>query len=158
MKNRKYDTLLRLLALAMVFALVLPTGTTTAFAASSTLPVLAQPRASAYLCSYGADVYAAGGGEVHIYFNVTGTDYMDVLGYFSITLYESTDDENWEPVENFHWTDYPDMLGYNHYFHGGSVVYEGVAGRYYMALASVYAGKGEGGDTREFYSLSTQAT
>lgn len=151
-KSKKTALIVRLLALAVAFALAIPTGVTHVSAAS------VMPRASAYLESYCLGIAPIGDGVVCVEFDVTGTDYMDVLGFMSITLYESTDCENWEPVENFHWTDYPEMLGYNFYCHGGWVEYQGVAGRYYMALASVYAGKGEGYDTDEFYSNPVMAT
>ena len=117
-----------------------------------------EPRASDYLEAYGAYMYPAGWGRVQVWFNVHGTDYMDEIGTLEIRLYESTDNENWTWIKTFDYTDYPDMLGYNDYFHEGHVEYNGTLGRYYKAYVCVWAGENGNGDTRYFWTNVEKAT
>lgn len=111
-----------------------------------------QPRASAYLTSYGAYVYLPGNGQVQVYFNVTGTDYMDELGALSIAIYESTDGVNWTWKDTFRHNITPGMLSYNDDFHAGYVTYNGIRGRYYKAYVCIWGGKDGQGDTRYFWT------
>lgn len=117
-----------------------------------------EPRASYYLASYSAYVYPAGWGKVQVWISVNGTEPMDEIGSLTIQLYESKDQETWTWVDTFHYTDYPDMLGYNDYYHSGHVEYAGTIGRYYKAYVSVWAGKDGDGDTRYFWTSSKKAT
>ena len=50
------------------------------------------------------------------------------------------------------------MLGYNDYYHSGHVDYQGVAGRYYRAMVSIWGGGMTIGDNRYFYTSSKLAT
>ena len=113
---------------------------------------LVQPRASDYLSSYNAYVYLPGTGEVRVYFNVEGTNYMDELGALSISIYESTDGTNWTWKKTFTHDSTPGMLSYNDDYHSGYVSYSGVAGRYYKAYVCIWGGKDGKGDTRYFYT------
>lgn len=115
-------------------------------------------RASYYLSSYQAYVYPAGSGEIQVWFNVTGVDYMDEIGALSIHLYESTDNTNWTYKKTFRHSDYSGMLDYDDIFHSGHVSYQGVKGRYYKAYVCIWAGKGGDGDTRYFWTSAKQAT
>ena len=117
-----------------------------------------EPRASDYLEAYGAYIYPAGWGKVQVWFDVDGTDYMDEIGALEIQMYESTDNENWTWVKTFDYTDYSDMLRYDHYYHTGHIEYNGTLGRYYKAYVCVWAGKNGGGDTRYFWTNSEKAT
>lgn len=117
-----------------------------------------EPRGSDYLASYSAYVYPAGWGKVQVWVSVDGTEPMDEIGSLTIQLYESKDQENWTWVDTFHYTDYPDMLGYNTFYHSGHVEYAGTIGRYYKAYVSVWAGKDGDGDTRYFWTSSKKAT
>lgn len=111
-----------------------------------------QPCASAYLSSYGAYVYLPGDGEVRVYFNVSGTGYMDELGALSIKIYESTDGVNWTWKDTFMHDTTAGMLSYLDDYHSGSVSYDGVVGRYYKAYVCIWGGKGGQGDTRYFWT------
>lgn len=111
-----------------------------------------QPRASAYLNSYGAYVYLPGNGQVQVYFNVTGTNVMDELGALSIAVYESTDGINWTWKKTFTHDSTAGMLSYNDDFHYGSVTYNGIVGRYYKAYVCIWGGKNGQGDTRYFWT------
>lgn len=146
MKTRK-SALLNITIAVLVMILILPVNV---FAV--------EPRASDYLEAYSAYVYPAGWGKVQIWVTVHGTDYMDEIGALQIRLYESTDNENWTWIKTYDYTDYPDMLGYNDYFHEGHVEYNGTLGRYYKAYVCVWAGENGDGDTRYFWTSAKKAT
>lgn len=136
----------RLIALLLVFSLSVPAYANAAEAE------LVQPRASAYLETYGAYVYLPGNGQVQVYFDVTGTGYMDELGALSIAIYESTDGVNWTWKKTFTHDSTAGMLSYNDDFHTGHVTYNGVVGRYYKAYVCIWGGKDGQGDTRYFWT------
>lgn len=140
------SAIVRLFALLLVFSFLVPVCAQ----AAETAPV--QPRASAYLSSYGAYVYLPGNGQVQVYFDVVGTNVMDELGALSIKIYESTDGINWSWKTTFKHDLTPGMLSYNDDFHTGHVTYNGVIGRYYKAYVCIWGGKDGQGDTRYFWT------
>lgn len=142
---KKTSVIIRFTALLIAMVLVIPS-----FGSAAAEAV--QPRASAYLTSYGAYVYLPGNGDVQVYFNVTGTGYMDELGALSIAIYESKDGENWTWKKTFTHDSTSGMLSYNDDFHTGHVTYNGVAGRYYKAYVCIWGGKNGQGDTRYFWT------
>lgn len=152
MKYKKQPRFVKLIALCLVLILMVP------------MPVKAateeevMPLASYYLTSYQAYVHPAGGGYIQVYFQVTGTGYMDEIGALTIYIYESTDNTNWTYVETYKHYDNAGMLGYDDYFHAGHVDYVGVVGRYYKAYVCIWAGKDGDGDTRYFWTSSKKAT
>lgn len=117
-----------------------------------------EPRASDYLSIYSAYVYPAGWGKIQVWFDVTGTDYLDEIGALEIRLYESKDNESWTWVKTFDYTDYSDMLGYDDFSHTGHVEYNGTLGRYYKAYVCIWGGSDGDGDTRYFWTNSEKAT
>lgn len=139
--------LIKTVALFMAFIFVCPTNVNAV-----------EPRASDYLNSYSAYTYNAGWYKVQVWISVTGVDYMDEIGSLTIKLYESTDNETWTWVETFKYSDNPDMLAYNDYYHCGHVEYQGTIGRYYKAYVCVWAGKDGDGDTRYFWTAPVKAT
>lgn len=136
----------RLIAFLLIFALTFPICAS----AAEVEPI--QPRASAYLDNYGAYVYLPGNGEVRVYFNVTGTGYMDELGALLIRIYESEDGLSWTWKDSFSYDNNPGMLSYNDDYHSGYVSYNGVAGRYYKAYVCIWGGQDGQGDTRYFWT------
>lgn len=142
MYNLRKPAIIRIVAFALVIALIVPTG----------VSAVVQPRASDYLSAYNAYVYLPGNGEVRVYFNVEGTGYMDEIGALSIKIYESTDNSTWTRVVTRTHDSTSGMLSYNDDYHSGYVSYNGVAGRYYKAYVCVWAGKDGDGDTRYFYT------
>ena len=144
--QKNASSLIRWTALILAIILVIPTLGSAAAAET------VQPRASAYLTSYGAYVYLPGNGQVQVYFDVTGTDYMDELGALSIKIYESTDGVTWYWKETFKHDLTPGMLSYNDDFHTGHVTYNGIRGRYYKAYVCIWGGKDGQGDTRYFWT------
>ena len=151
MNKRNTSAIIRMMAITLVIALTLPMGVSAATADT------VQPRASDYLSSYNAYVYAAGDGQIQVWFTVTGTEYMDSLGAVTIKIYESTDNTNWTWKKSFSNGNYPELIGYNDYFHTGHVDYQGVIGRYYRAYVTIWAGKNGQGDSRYFYTSAKRA-
>lgn len=146
MKAKK-SVLFNITIVILIMIYIFPTN---AFAVES--------RASDYLEAYGAYIYPAGWGKVQVWFSVDGTNDMDEIGALEIQLYESKDNENWYWVDTFMYTDYPDMLGYDDYYHTGHIEYNGTIGRYYQAYVCVWAGKNGDGDTRYFWTSAKKAT
>lgn len=114
-------------------------------------------RASDYLTCYSASVYSDGSGEVSVWFDVTGTNYMDEIGALTILLQESSNNSTWSTVKTFRYTDYPNMMEYNSVDCVSGVYYSGVDGRYYRAYVTVWAGKDGGGDSRQILTSVIQA-
>ena len=151
MHNRNTSTIIRIVTIILVIALALPMGVSAATAE----PV--QPRESAYLSSYNAYIYPAGNGLIQVWFTVDGTDYMDTLGALTIQIYESTDQVNWTWKKSFTNDTTPSMIEFNDYCYCSHVDYQGIPGRYYKAYVCIWAGKGNGGDTRYFYTSTKRA-
>lgn len=85
---------------------------------------------------------------------------MDDLGALTIKLYESTDNSTWTRVKTFKHDTYTDteMLGHDAIHYSSHVDYQGIAGRYYKAYVTIWAGKDGGGDTRYFWTSVKTAT
>lgn len=145
--NAKKHVLFKVVAIILIVVCVFPVNA-----------MAIEPRASDYLFSYTAYVYPAGWGKVQVWFDVDGVDDMDEIGALNIQIYESKDNETWTWVDTFHFSDYPDMLGYNDYSHMSHVEYNGTIGRYYKAYVCIWAGKDGDGDTRYFWTSAKKAT
>lgn len=148
----------RKLRIARITALFLVMALTLSVSALPATAETAQPRGSAYLDSYNAYIYPAGSGKIQVWFTVTGAGTQDALGALTIQLYESTDNSTWKWVKAYSHNNYPDMMGYNKFYHSGHVDYQGVAGRYYRAYVSIWGGGMTVGDNRYFYTSSKKAT
>ena len=144
--NAKKHVLFKVVAIILIVVCVFPVNA-----------MAIEPRASDYLFSYTAYVYPAGWGKVQVWFDVTGVDDMDEIGALNIQIYESKDNETWTWVDTFHFSDYPDMLGYNSFTHYGHVEYNGTIGRYYKAYVCIWAGKDGDGDARYFWTPAEKA-
>lgn len=147
MNNKRISRTFRLIALLLAIVLLLPVGA-----------MAAESRSSLYLHGYSAYIYRAGWGKIQVWFEVDGLDDMDEIGALEIQIFESKDNETWTWVDTYMHTDYPDMLGYNDYYHAGHIEYNGTLGRYYKAYVCIWAGKNGAGDTRYFWTNSEKAT
>ena len=145
--NTKKHLLFRLVAIILI-AICIFSITATAV----------EPRASDYLAAYSAYIYPAGWGKVQVWFEVNGTGDMDEIGALEIMIYESKDNATWYWVDTYTYNDHEGMLGYNDYYHGGHIEYNGTIGRYYKAYVCVWAGKNGAGDTRYFWTNVEKAT
>lgn len=149
-KQKKYSIIM--VAFLMVAAMMLPTNVSAAIKEPSI------PYASDYLTSYNTYVCAMGDGKLEVWFSVTGVNFMDDVGTLTIILYESTDNATWEYVETFRHDAYANMLGHNVVQHNSYISYQGIAGRYYKAYVTIWAGKGDGGDARYMWTAVERAT
>lgn len=147
--SKKSSHLLKFIAICLIFSLMMPVQ---ANAAS------AEARASYYLDSYQAYVYPAGSGEIQVWFDVTGVDYMDEIGALSIHIYESSDNSTWTYKTTYRHTSYSSMLGTDDIFHAGHISYQGTAGKYYKAYVCIWAGRDGDGDTRYYWTSAKKAT
>ena len=152
MERKRYRHLVKFMSIILAISLLVPIG-----AQAATLETVS-PRASDYLAAYTAYICAMGGGDLEIWFEVTGTDYWADIGVLTIYLYESTDNSNFYWVDTFHFSDYPNMLWHNDFACVDHVDYEGVPGRYYKAQVQVWAGPEDGGDTRYFWTPVERCT
>lgn len=149
---RNQSVALKLITICLIICVLLPTGVTAAKLEPS------EPYASDYLTSYNTYICAVGDGELEIWFSVTGKRYMDDVGTLTIILYESTDNANWEHVKTYRHDTYANMLGHGVVQHNSYVPYEGVAGRYYKAYVTIWAGMGDNGDARYMWTTVERAT
>ena len=143
-KACKYSRAIRIVAIILIFSMVAPIGASA---------VEIQPRASDYLISYNAYVYRPGLGRAQVYFNVSGTGYMDELGVLQIQIYESADGgTTWTWKKTFTHDSTSGMLSYNDDYHSGHVTYWGSSSKIYKAYICVWGGKDGDGDTRYFWA------
>ena len=152
MANQKRTVLVKMIAVILVMALMAP------ISVSAAVPENVMPMASDYLMGYTAYICAMGGGNLEIWFEVTGTGTQEYLGVLTIYLYESTDNVNWYWVETFLDTEYDTMLSTNDWHHVDHVDYQGVAGRYYKAYVQIWGGPDDCGDTRYIWTPVERAT
>lgn len=152
MERKRRRHLVKFMAIILVVSLLIPVS------AQATTPETVAPRASDYLAAYTAYICAMGGGDLEIWFDVTGTGTWADIGVLTIYLYESTDNSNFYWVKTFQFTEYENMLWHDYYFCMDHVDYEGVPGRYYKAYVQVWAGPEDGGDTRYFWTPVERCT
>ena len=152
MGRKKSSLLIKLIAIILAVSMCAPV------AAQAAMPETVAPMASAYLMEYTAYICAMGGGDLEIWFEVTGTQTWADLGVLTIYLYESTDNSNFYWVKTFQFTEYENMLWHDTIFCMDHVDYEGVPGRYYKAYVQVWAGPEDTGDTRYFWTPVERCT
>lgn len=152
MVRKKNSLLVKAIAIILVVSLCTPIGVQAA------MPETVVPQASDYLAEYTAYICAMGGGDLEIWFEVTGTDYWADIGVLTVHLYESTDNSNFYWVKSFRFTEYPNMLWHDNYFCIDHVDYEGVPGRYYKAYIEIWAGPEDGGDVRYIWTPVERCT
>ncbi len=112
-----------------------------------------EPRASYYLESYTSYICHMGGGDLEIWYRVTGTDDWADIGVLSIQLYESTDQVNWTWVKTFMHHENDSMLAHNTGHHMSHVDYDGRLCKYYRAYVCIWAGdENNNGDARYFWT------
>ena len=119
---------------------------------ASLLAPVASARGSAYIVTYGGAMTAIGAGKVTASFSITGTGVMDEIGSTKITIYEDN-----KLVKTYLSTDTPGLMGYNKYYHSGTVTYSGTAGKTYYANITYKAGKNGDWDNRSLDTISVVA-
>lgn len=123
------------------------------------IPVSATISSSAYIDSYRAWLIAGHDGLISVAVDVQATGYMDEVGASKIELYESSDGgETWERVRIFLRSLYPGMtLEDEVLYYQIAATYDGVPGRLYCAIVTVYAGDSTGYDTRDYTTPTMMA-
>lgn len=152
MKKTTKRTVVRVTAFLLLVAMLCPNAL-----AAVIEPNL--PDASLYLTSYSAYVGPLGGGQIKVYFSVTGKTTMDLIGATRVVLYESSDNANWDIVANYHYSETSGMMssGWVRY-NGNTPTYYGTSGYYYKAYVSIWAGNDGQGDDRYFWTSTVQAS
>lgn len=146
MERKLHGLHVKFMAIILVVSLLVPVW------ANAAAPETVAPMASDYLAAYTAYICAMGGGDLEIWFEVTGTGRWADIGVLHIYLYESTDNSNFYWVKTFQFMDYDNMLWHNDYICMDYVPYDGVPGRYYKAYVQIWAGPEDGGDTRYIWT------
>ena len=114
-------------------------------------------RSSDYLDSYVAGVTAESDGVIIVSAQVNAIINATQIGVTDVYIYESSDDVDYTCVEEYHYEDYPNMMGSGRHFNRDVATYEGTPGKYYFAAVYVYAGNSTGGDTRRYETASERA-
>lgn len=150
--KKKTSSFVAIIAMLLVVSLMIPMN------ASAAVVEPLQPYASNYLDSYNTYICTMGSGKLQIWYTVVGDTDMDYIGTMSIRLYESSNKTSWTLVKTFLHEDYPSMLAEDDYVHSSYVPYDGIVGKYYKAYVCIYAGIGNGGDTRYMWTPVERAT
>lgn len=124
------------LSLLLVMAMLLAN---TAFASETITP-----KASNYFAASSAFLERTTGSQFKVWFEITATEGMDVLGVSAIEVQRSSDLQNWTSVKTFQKQYYPELICANTSYHDGYVTYAGTSGYYYRALITFYAKNSEG--------------
>lgn len=109
-------------------------------------------KASTYISSYTANVYANGGGEIAVDFDIIATRVMDELGAIRIVIEERSSGGTWRTAYTAYAANHPTMLTTNRQGYLSSYAYEGTPGLYYRATVWVYAANAAGSDIRSVQS------
>lgn len=105
-------------------------------------------QSSEYLNSYSVAMTPDSNGKMVVTLDVSALDYMTKLGAKSISVYESTNGEDFYFVKTYYSSSYPKMMGSGKILYEDVLTHQGTAGRYYYATAHIYAGNSTGGDER----------
>ncbi len=81
---------------------------------------------------------------------------MDEVGALKLTVYNS----NGTVAKTFHYDDagYEDMMSYNTVTHGSIIIFQGVVGNGYYAIAKYYAKDETGSDIKYYQTYGVRAT
>ena len=89
--------------------------------------------------------------------DVDGVRRMTQIGASTIFLYESQNGVDFTRIKTYNYEDYPEMMGSGKHFYEDVVTYNGVAGRYYYAIAFCYAGDSTGYDEQSYTTSVVKA-
>lgn len=115
--------------------------------------VYIEPHASDFLASYSANTSRASSGRLRIEFTVNATRRFQNVGAALIVIQERSGD-TWTTVRNIINLPSNNMMAHNTDVHGGTIFFNGTAGREYRALVTVFAGNVTG-DQRTITTNST---
>lgn len=99
------------------------------------IPVLAAEQASDFFISHSCYLWEVSNSSFQVWFDVTATGGMDVLGASEIKVQKSSDGSDWETVATYY-----DIYGYDRSYYGSHVTFSSVdSGNYYRAKVTFYA-------------------
>ena len=131
---KKYTRMLSIL-LAMCLLFAVPVSAETG----------AQARGSAYFAAHNAFLSKVDSSTFKIWFDITATGTMQILGVDSIEVDRSPDGETWTLMRTYDSDDYSQMLCENTAFHSGYITYRyATPGYYYRAYITFYAKNSSG--------------
>ena len=102
-----------------------------------TVVAYAQTESNAYISSFGGAVSVANDGTVTVNFGTHGTDLMDKIGAYAISIYENGQFRKTYFATNPLYT--ATMMGTDDYDFYGYVTYAGTKGKTYQAYITHYA-------------------
>lgn len=105
-------------------------------------------QSSEYLDGYSVAMTPDSNGKMIVTLDVSALDYMTEIGAKSISVYESTNGEDFYWVKTYYKSSYPKMMGSGISFYKSVLTHQGTPGYYYYAKANIYAGDSTGGDER----------
>lgn len=108
-----------------------------------------EERASVYLSSYSATLFAKGNGKMSVDVVVKGLKTMDQIGLKTLRIEEKySENGSWHSYDVLHGSDDPDeFYDYGMKIFLNTFYFEGTPGYYYRVFATVYAADSEGSDT-----------
>lgn len=112
---------------------------------------------SIYLSSYMAACTPISGGKIVVTVEVDALGYMSKIGASTIYIYKSSDQESWNVVKTYQYTDYPQMMGSGVFYNADPITFHGTPGYYYCAGVVVYAGNSSGHDERLYTTSGVRA-
>ena len=126
-----------------------------------TLSVLAQTgvesRASDFFAAHDTYLEKISENRFKIWFDVTGTDIMQILGVCEIEVDRSPDGANWELIATYEKAFYPAMVASNTCSHASYITYSNATpGYYYRAYVTFYAKNSTGTGKRFRYTATLQ--
>lgn len=124
---------------------------------SCVLCVGASARSSDYLSAYSAGVTAKSGGRIVVSVDVAALGNMTQIGASRVIIYKSSDQTTWNSVATYNYEDYPSMMTSGYSCNMDVLTYYGIAGYYYKALVTCYAGNASGYDSRLYSTSGTKA-
>lgn len=111
------------------------------------------PYASNYFMSYSAYLGAETSTSFEVWFSVTALRQMEKLGVEYIDIERSSDGSNWTVVKTYHYSDYPNLMTTNAFYHSGHVTYYNKQSGYqYRAYVHFYAKEGNASAVQGAYA------
>lgn len=118
---------------------------------------VATARASKYIETYNADIFALNDGQIKINFYITGVGTVDKLGAKTVVLQEwDNANKDWIAIKTYSYKNVPEMLISQAHMHDYNLFYMGTSGHSYRAKIYFYAEKG-GYDSKEYITGSVIA-
>ena len=116
-------------------------------------------RSSLYLDCYRAWLTPQSGGKINVTIDVQAVDDMERIGALEVVMYESSDGgTTWSRNGTYTSALFPALLQENTYWYCETpITHQGVAGRKYFAVITIYARDSTGSDSREYQTTTVTA-